>query len=130
MHIIQEEIGLPQFTVTQVKKGDASHAIFVIAPLPPGYAMTLGNGMRRVLLSSLPGAAVTSLRVAGVQHEYTAIKGVRESVLDIALNLKMLRLRKHDKDPEVITIDVKGPKKVTAGDIKTASAIEGFNPDF
>ena len=130
MHIIQEEIGLPQFTVTQVKKGDASHAIFVIAPLPPGYAMTLGNGMRRVLLSSLPGAAVTSLRVAGVQHEYTAIKGVRESVLDIALNLKMLRLRKHDKDPEVITIDVKGPKKVTAADIKTSSGIEVLNPDL
>lgn len=130
MHIIQEEIGLPQFTVTQVKKGDTSHAIFVIAPLPPGYGMTLGNGMRRVLLSSLPGAAVTSLRVTGVQHEYTAIKGVRESVLDISLNLKMLRLKKHGKDPEVITIDVKGPKKVTAGDIKTSSDMEVLNPDL
>ncbi|MBI3332021.1 DNA-directed RNA polymerase subunit alpha [Candidatus Peregrinibacteria bacterium] len=130
MHIIQEEIGLPQFSVTQVKKGDTSHAIFTIAPLPPGYGMTLGNGLRRVLLSSLPGAAVTSLRVSGVQHEYTAIKGVRESVLDISLNLKLLRLRKHSKDPEVLTLEAKGPKKVTAADIKASSDIEVLNPDL
>src|SRR5437868_3920069 len=64
MHIIQEEIGLPTFQITPVKKGDDTHAVFSIAPLPPGYAMTLGNGLRRVLLSSLPGAAVTALRVS------------------------------------------------------------------
>lgn len=110
MHIIQEDIGLPTFTMNPVKKGDTSHVIFTIGPLPPGYGMTLGNGMRRVLLSSLPGAAVTSIRAAGVQHEYTTLKGVRESFLDVGLNLKLLQLRKHSKDPEVITLEAKGPQ--------------------
>ncbi len=130
MHIIQEDIGLPTFTMNPVKKGDTSHVIFVIGPLPPGYGMTLGNGMRRVLLSSLPGAAVTSMRIAGVQHEYTTLKGVRESFLDVGLNLKLLQLRKHSKDPEVITLDVKGPKTVTAKDLTVSSDIEVLNPDL
>jgi DNA-directed RNA polymerase subunit alpha len=130
MHIIQEEIGLPTFTVSPVKKGDDRSAVFTITPLPPGYGMTLGNAMRRVLLSSLPGAAVTSIRISGVQHEYTTIKGVRESMMDIALNLKGLRLRKHSKDPEVITLEVKGPLAVTAKDIQTSSDIEVLNPDL
>lgn len=130
MHIIQEEIGLPTFTMTPVKKGDDTHVLFVIGPLPPGYGMTLGNAMRRTLLSSLPGAAVTSLRVSGVQHEYATLKGVRESVLDIGLNLKQLWLRKHSKDPETVTIDVKGPMVVTAKDIKVSSDIEILNPDL
>ncbi|OGJ55757.1 DNA-directed RNA polymerase subunit alpha [Candidatus Peribacteria bacterium RIFCSPHIGHO2_02_FULL_52_16] len=130
MHIIQEEIGLPQFSVTPVKKGDTSHVIFTIAPLPPGYATTLGNGLRRVLLSSLPGAAVTSIRIHGVQHEYTTIKGVRESVMDVSLNLKLLRIRKHGKEPEVITLEAKGPKKVTAADLKISSDMEVMNPDL
>lgn len=130
MHIIQEEIGLPQFSVTPVKKGDSNHAIFTIAPLPPGYGMTLGNALRRALLSSLPGAAVTSIRIHGIQHEYTAIKGVRESVLDVSLNLKMLHIRKHGKDPVVITLDVKGPKAVTAADFQLPSDVEILNPDL
>lgn len=130
MHIIQEEIGLPTFTVTQVKKGDASHAVFTITPLPPGYAMTLGNGMRRVLLSSLPGAAVTSMRVSGVQHEYTTLKGVRESVLDVALNMKALQLRKHSKEPEILTLEAKGPAVITAKDLKAGSDMEVLNPEL
>lgn len=130
MHIIQEEIGLPTFTVTPVKKGESRHAVFVIGPLPPGYGMTLGNGLRRTLLSSLPGAAVTSIRVAGVQHEYSAVKGVHESVMDIALNLKGLRMRKHSKEPQTITLDVKGPLDVTAKDFTASSDIEILNPDL
>jgi DNA-directed RNA polymerase subunit alpha len=130
MHIIQEEIGLPTFTATPVKKGDDTHAIFTIAPLPPGYAMTLGNALRRVLLSSLPGAAVTSLRMGGVQHEYTTMKGVRESVMDIALNLKLLRIKKHSKDPEVLVLEAKGPATVTAKDLKANSDLEVLNPDL
>ena len=130
MHIIQEEIGLPTFTMNPVKKGDDTHVIFTIGPLPPGYGMTLGNGMRRVLLSSLPGAAVTSMRVTNVQHEYTAIKGVHESILDVGLNLKLLRLRKHSKDPEVITLEAKGPMAVTAKDLKVSSDLEVLNPDL
>ena len=130
MHIIQEDIGLPTFTMNLVKKGDVNHVIFMIGPLPPGYGMTLGNGMRRVLLSSLPGAAVTSMRISGVQHEYTTVKGVRESILDIGLNMKLLRLRKHSKDPEVIRLDVKGPLVVTAKDLQASSDIEVLNPDL
>ncbi len=130
MHIIQEEIGLPTFSTAPAKKGDDSRAVFTIAPLPPGYGMTLGNALRRVLLSSLPGAAVTSLRIAGVQHEYTTIKGVRESVMDIGLNFKSLRLRKHSKDPEVISLSAKGPAVVTAKDLKVSSDIEVLNPDL
>ncbi len=130
MHIIQEEIGLPTFAVTPVKKGDARNAIFTIAPLPPGYGLTLGNALRRVLLSSLPGAAVTSLRVSGVQHEYTTIKGVHESVMDMMLNFKLLKLKKHSKDSEVITLSAKGPKAVTAADLTVSADIEVLNPDL
>ncbi len=130
MHIIQEEIGLPIFSSQKGSTGDDSHAIFSISPLPPGFAMTLGNALRRALLGSLPGAAASSIRVQGVQHEYTAIKGVTESVVDIMLNLKQVKFRKHAKDSEIITLDVKGPKSVTAGDLKASSDIEVLNPDL
>lgn len=129
MHIIQEEIGLPQFAATPVTQGDDTHMIFTIAPLPPGYGLTLGNALRRVLLSSLPGAAVTSIRMKGVQHEYTTIPGVRESVMDIALNLKELHLRKFSKEPEVITLSGKGAKTLTAKDLQVSSDIEVLDPD-
>lgn len=130
MHIIQEEIGLPVFSTAKGSRGDDSHVVFTIAPLPPGYAMTLGNALRRVLLSSLPGAAVTSVRIQGVQHEYTTVKGVTESVVDIMLNFKKLKLRKHSKDAETVTLEVKGPKEVTAADLKLSSDIEVLNPDL
>lgn len=130
MHIIQEEIGLPKLTLVQVKKGDATHAVISIGPLPPGYGMTLGNSLRRVLLGSLPGAAISSIRTTGASHEYTALKGVRESVLDIALNMKEVHLRKHHKDSEVATLEGKGPKVLTAGDIKVSSDVEIMNPDL
>lgn len=130
MHIIQEEIGLPVFSTAKGTKGDDSHKFFTISPLPPGFGMTLGNALRRALLSSLPGAAVTSIRVQGAQHEYTTVKGVTESVVDIMLNLKELKLRKHSKGPEVITLDVKGPKEITAKDLKLTSDIEVLNPDL
>jgi len=130
MHIIQEEIGLPIFSATPVKDGDDTHVTFVIGPLPPGFGMTLGNALRRVLLSSLPGAAATSVSVKGVQHEYTTIKGVRENVIDISLNLKQLQLRKFSKDPETVTLTAKGPKTLKAKDIKVSSDIEVLNPDL
>jgi DNA-directed RNA polymerase subunit alpha len=130
MHIIQEEIGLPVFSAAKGSKGDDSHMIFSIAPLPPGYGMTLGNALRRALLSSLPGAAITSIRTQGVQHEYTTIKGVHESFVDIVLNLKQLKLRKHTKDIENVTLEVKGPKDVTAKDLQVSSDIEVMNPDL
>ncbi len=130
MHIIQEEIGLPKVTQVQVKKGDTTHVIFSVGPLPPGYGMTLGNTLRRVLLSSLPGAAISSIRVSGANHEYTTLKGVRESVMDIALNLKQVKLRKHHKDPEVAVLQGKGPKVLKASDIECSSDVEVMNPDL
>lgn len=129
MHIIQEEIGLPLYSSTPVTKGDDTHVVFSIGPLPPGYGMTLGNSLRRVLLSSLPGAAVTSIRISGVQHEYTAIKGVRESVVDIGLNVKQLKFRKFSKDPETVTLSAKGPKTITAADLQVSSDIEVLDPE-
>lgn len=130
MHIIQEEIGLPVFAAAKGGRGDDNHTVFTIAPLPPGFGMTLGNAMRRVLLSSLPGAAVTSIRLQGVQHEYTTLKGVRESVVDIMLTLKELKLKKHSKDPETLTLEVKGPKVVTAKDITATADVEVLNPEL
>lgn len=129
MHIIQEEIGLPIYSAQTGGKGDDSHKTFSIGPLPPGFGMTLGNAIRRVLLSSLPGAAVTSMRIKGAQHEYTTVKGVRESGIDIALNLKELRLRKFSKDAEVITLKGKGPCTLTAKDLDVSSDIEILDPD-
>jgi DNA-directed RNA polymerase subunit alpha len=92
--------------------------------------MTLGNALRRGLLSSLPGAAVTSIRVSGTQHEYATVKGVRESVLDLSLLIKQIKMRKHNKDMEVVTLEGKGPKALLAGDIKASSDIEILNPDL
>lgn len=130
MHIIQEEIGLPVLTKAPVTDGDDTHVIFTIGPLPPGFGMTLGNSLRRVLLSSLPGAAVHSMRVSGVQHEYTTVKGVAENMVDIMLNIKQLKIRKYSKDPEVMTLKVKGPKTITAKDIDASSDVEILNPDL
>jgi len=130
MHIIQEEIGLPKLTIVQVKKGDTAHVVASIGPLPPGYGMTLGNSLRRVLLGSLPGTAISSVRMSGASHEYTAPKGVRESVMDIALNMKEVHLRKHHKDAEVATLEGKGPGVLTAGDITVSSDVEILNPDL
>jgi DNA-directed RNA polymerase subunit alpha len=130
MHIIQEEIGPPRITASPVSGKDDTHILFVITPLPPGYGMTLGNAMRRVLLSSLPGAAVTSVRIAGVSHEYTTVKGVFESVLDITLNFKKLHLRKYHKEPEVVRLEGKGPGVLTAKDLQVSSDIEVLNGDL
>ena len=130
MHIIQEEIGLPVFSAESVAKGDKNHMVFTITPLPPGFGMTLGNALRRGLLSSLPGAAVTSIRTKGVSHEYTTLKGVRESIVDIGLNIRQLKLRKFNKDPEVINLQAKGPKTLTAKDLTVSSDIEILNPNL
>ncbi len=126
MHILQEEIGLPKVKVTSV--GDTT-AVFSVGPLPPGYGMTLGNSLRRVLLSSLPGAAITAIKVEGASHEYSNVPGVRDTVLDIILNLKLLNIKKHSKEAEKITLEFKGEGRVTAADIKTSADIEILNKD-
>ncbi|MFA6528937.1 MAG: DNA-directed RNA polymerase subunit alpha [Candidatus Gracilibacteria bacterium] len=127
MHIIQEEIGLPKITID--RKGD-NHAIITVSPLPSGYGMTLGNALRRVLLSSLPGASVSGVKIKGVSHEYTTVKGVKDSILDIILNLKQLHLKKDTKEPSVITLSSKAGGKITAKDFKTTSDVEILNKDL
>ncbi len=127
MHIIQEEIGLPKI---KAESKDPKHVVFTISPLPSGYGMTLGNAFRRVLLSSLPGAAITSVKIEGVTHEYATISGVQDSVLDIILNLKQLQLKKHSKDPEKIKLSIKKDGDVLAKSIEHSSDIEILNPDL
>lgn len=127
MHIIQEEIGLPKIKTESVSP---NHIVFTISPLPSGYGMTLGNAFRRVLLSSLPGAAITAVKIEGVTHEYATISGVQDGVLDMILNLKQLQLKKHSKDSEVIKLSVNKEGEVTAKNIDHSSDIEILNPDL
>lgn len=127
MHIIQEDIGLPKIKAESIK---GNHAIFSISPLPSGYGMTLGNAFRRVLLSSLPGTAITGVKIEGVTHEYSPMTGVQDSVLDMILNLKMLQVQKHSKEPESMKLSVKKIGEVFAKDIEHSSDIEILNPDL
>lgn len=110
-------------------EGDDRYGKFVCEPLSSGYGTTLGNSLRRVLLSSLPGAAVTAARIRGVAHEFSTIPGVKEDVVQIVLNLKQLRLRSFAGEPVTLTLEKEGPGDVTAGDIQTTSDIEIVNPE-
>src|SRR5213076_1529734 len=102
-------------------EGDERYAKFACEPLPPGYGTTLGNSLRRVLLSSLPGAAITAARIRGVSHEFSTIPGVKEDVVEIVLNLKNVRLRSFANEPVTLTPEKTGPGEVTAADIQTTS---------
>lgn len=102
---------------------------FVIEPLERGYGTTLGNSLRRVLLASIPGAAVTSINIDGVLHEFDTVPGVREDVMQIILNIKGIAVKSYVEDEKIIELDVEGPAEVTAGDILTDSDIEIVNPD-
>lgn len=103
---------------------------FVFEPLERGFGYTFGNSLRRILLSSLPGAAVTSVKIDGVQHEFATLKGMREDVVDVLLNIKNLVLKLHSEEPATIRISVKGPKKVMAADFQLPAEVELFNPDL
>lgn len=126
MHPIQEEIGIPKL---QIQKVGSNHVIIVVGPLPTGYGVTLGNALRRVLLSSIPGACISGAKIDGISHEYSTIKGAKESVLDIVLNLKQIELKKTSKDPAWISLNISREGKVTAADLKTSSDVEILNPD-
>lgn len=102
---------------------------FVVEPLERGYGTTLGNSLRRVLLASLPGAAITSINIEGVLHEFDTVPGVREDVMQIILNVKGIAVKSYVQDEKTIELDVEGPAAVTAGDILTDSDIEIVNPD-
>ncbi|MEO7019786.1 MAG: DNA-directed RNA polymerase subunit alpha [Ktedonobacteraceae bacterium] len=122
-----QELILPRIKNT---KTQGNYASYDIEPLEAGYGMTLGNALRRVLLSSLPGAAVTSVRIDGVQHEFQDIPNVMEDVTDIVLNVKKLRLRSFSDHPVSMRLEVSGERVVTAADIVVPSTIEIVNPDL
>ncbi len=107
-----------------------NYSKFVCEPLERGYGMTIGNSLRRILLSSLPGSAITSVKIDGVVHEFSTIKGVVEDVPEVIVNLKDVRLRMHENVEKTMTIDFKGPGEVTAGDIVADSSIEILNPEL
>ena len=107
-----------------------NYAKFVCEPLERGYGMTIGNSLRRILLSSLPGAAITTVKIDGVAHEFSTIPNVVEDVPEIIVNLKSVRLKMFDNQEKTITIDFKGEGEVKAGDIITDSSIEILNPDL
>ncbi len=127
MHILHEEIGFPKITS---QKTEDNKAIFTISPLPSGFGMTIGNALRRVLLSYVPGSAITAAKIEGVSHEYSTMSGVQDSALDILLNLKRVPVRKHSQDAEIVTLTAKGEGDVLAKDIKTSSDVEILDPDF
>ena len=120
------EFEKPNITKIDEKK---DYGKFVIEPLERGYGTTLGNSLRRVLLASLPGAAVTSINIDGVLHEFDTVPGVREDVMQIILNIKGIAVKSYVEDEKIIELDVEGPAEVTAGDILTDSDIEIVNPD-
>ena len=122
------EIEKPNITTVDLSE-DGTHGTFIVEPLERGYGITLGNSLRRVLLSSLPGVAVTSIKIDGVLHEFSTIPGVTEDVTEIVLNVKGITAKLHCTGPKTVVIDVTGEKNVTAGDIKQDSDIEILNPD-
>lgn len=107
-----------------------SYGKFVVEPLKRGYGTTLGNSLRRVLLASLPGAAITSIQIDGVLHEFSTVEGVTEDVTQIILNLKKVSLKLDSEEQKDLEIDVKGPAEVTAGDIQGDGEVEVLNPDL
>ena len=107
-----------------------NYAKFVCEPLERGYGVTIGNSLRRILLSSLPGAAITSVKIEGVVHEFSTIQNVVEDVPEIIVNLKMVRLKLQDNEEKIIRIDYKGEGEVKAGDIITDNTVEVLNPDL
>ena len=117
-----------EVTVEESVPGRVAKIVF--EPLERGVGTTLGNSIRRMLLSSLPGAAVTAVRFDGIMHEFDTINGVREDVIDIILSLKELDLKMHSDDPQTISLDVKGPAVVTAGSLKCPADVQVLNPDL
>lgn len=113
----------------RVVSEEGTQGVYEIDSLYPGYGHTLGNSLRRIILSSLPGAAVTSVKIEDVQHEFATIDGVRESVMEILLNLKRVHFTLHGDEPQTVRLSVKGPKEVTAADLQLPTQVEIANPD-
>ncbi len=109
---------------------DKKKGVFEFEPLPTGFGHTIGNSLKRVLLTSLKGAAITQVKINGIDHQFSTIPGVKEDVIELTLNLKMVRFKSYSENPLVVNIDKKGPGVVTAGDIKTSSEVEILNKDL
>ena len=123
------EIEKPQIECIETP-GDDSYGKYVVEPLERGYGTTLGNPLRSIMLSSLPGTAATSIKIAGVQHEFTTIPGVKEDVTEIVLNIKQLITKLYSEGVKTVFIEAVGPCEVTAGDIKSDGEVEVLNPDL
>lgn len=121
-----QEITLPSITP---QKTTANEGSFVVEPLYPGYGTTIGTALRRVLLSSLPGAAIAAVRITGVDHEFSTISGAKEDVIEIILNLKQIRFELQGDEPVTVTISKSGPGAVTAKDIQVTDRLKVVNPD-
>lgn len=124
---MSKAIHTPQ--LANIDEHSATSATFVIEPLHTGYGMTLGNSLRRVLLSSIAGAAVTSFKIEGVAHEFTAVEGVKEDAVDIMLNLKKLRFKVYSDEPQTVRVNKKGAGAITGADIETNADVEVVNTD-
>ncbi len=123
------EIEKPQIECIETP-GDSSYGKYVVEPLERGYGTTLGNALRRIMLSSLPGTAATSIKIAGVQHEFSTIPGVKEDVTEIVLNVKSLLVKLFCEGTKTVFIEAVGPCEVTAGDIKSDGEVEVLNPEL
>jgi len=108
----------------------ADHGVFILEPLTQGYGQTLGNSIRRVLLTSLEGAAISSVKIEGVKHQYSALVGLKEDIVELILNLKKVRLSSENVEPVVMTLSKTGPGPVTAGDIEAPAGVTIANPDL
>ncbi|MFA6520221.1 MAG: DNA-directed RNA polymerase subunit alpha [Candidatus Paceibacterota bacterium] len=109
---------------------EGNKGVFEIDGLSPGYGHTLGNSLRRIILSSLPGASITAIKIDGVSHEFQTMDGIKEDVIVMILNLKKARFKMLSDEPQTVTLDVKGPKEVFASDIKTGGQVEILNPEL
>ena len=123
------EIQKPKIECVELSE-DGTYGKFTVEPLERGYGITIGNSLRRTLLSSLPGAAVSFIKVEGVQHEFSTVPGVKEDIVEIILNIKNLHVKLHTPGPKVVYIEASGKGEVTAGDIKIDSDVEILNPDL
>ena len=123
------EIEKPQIECTEAPE-DATYGKYVVEPLERGYGTTLGNALRRIMLSSLPGTAATSIKIQGVQHEFSTIPGVKEDVTEIVLNIKGLLTKLYAEGTKTVYIEAVGPCEVTAGDIKLDGEVEILNPEM
>ena len=125
--MLETNVALP--SKPRVIKEEEFSGIFEIDGLYPGYGHTLGNSLRRIILSSLPGAAITQVKIDGVQHEFSTMAGLKEDVITLLLNLKRIRLQMHSETPLTLNLKVSGAKVVTAGDITAPSQIVILNPE-